>query len=127
MAALAQGARLPVVKNALGNSTRSILFRDVRLGRTGGRFRKGTGCESLLQSGMNSSIRLSSAAWTSWKAHKGRRFHTSHIVASSPAEEEAAAEAAARENPLSKEDLVDFLRSGCKPKSDWRSATVYCN
>lgn len=47
------------------------------------------------------------------------RFHTSHIVASSPAE--IAKDVGDRKNPLTKQDLVAHLRSGCKPKEEWRS------
>lgn len=93
-ATLAQGAMIPV-----------------RLGTRSGRL--------LQDRGSGGSVRVG------WKATKGRRrFHTSHIVASSPAEEEAEA-AAAREHPLRKEDLVAFLRSGCKPKAAWRVGTEH--
>ena len=48
------------------------------------------------------------------------RFHTLHVVASSPVE--IAKDAGGRKNPLTKQDLVAHLRSGCKPKEEWRSA-----
>jgi glutamate--cysteine ligase len=77
--------------------------------------RLGTRSGRLLQDrGSGGSVRVS------WKGR--RRFHTSHIVASSPAEEEAAA---ARAHPLRKEDLVAFLQSGCKPKAEWRIGTEH--
>jgi len=54
------------------------------------------------------------------KSSPGRRFHTSHIVASSPAEK-VQDDVGDRKNPLTKQDLVAHLRSGCKPKEEWRS------
>lgn len=44
-----------------------------------------------------------------------------HIVAASPPGEEVAV----RPEPLTKQDLVAYLASGCKPKEKWRS--VFCS
>lgn len=43
-----------------------------------------------------------------------------HVVAASPPGEEVAV----RAEPLTKQDLVAYLASGCKPKQKWRS--VFC-
>ena len=39
-----------------------------------------------------------------------------------PVRTAAAAEPATATKPLTKQDLVDYIRSGCKPKADWRCA-----
>lgn len=112
--AFAPGTVTAFGKNAMGSI---VHMRWHRAGSRGGA--NGSGRVSF----RDRNVVRSAPAWTSWRPHEGR--HTSHIVASSPAVEEAAAKAAARGKDLTKEDLVDFLRSGCKPKSEWRIGTEH--
>lgn len=112
--ASALGTTTALVKNTICSITHGRCDREGSRGGANGSgrvsFRDGNAVRSV-------------PAWPSRKLHKGR--HLSHIVASSPAVEEAAAKAAAREKGLTKEDLVEFLRSGCKPKSEWRIGTEH--
>lgn len=53
---------------------------------------------------------------------KGLRRGYRAIVAASPPTEDAVIAA----EPLTKEDLVGYLASGCKPKEKWRCSFVLC-
>jgi glutamate--cysteine ligase len=62
-------------------------------------------------------VRLpSTAGW-------GRRRGRGGAVAASPPTEEAVQ----MTEPLTKEDLVAYLVSGCKPKENWRSEASVCS
>ncbi|GAB2224590.1 hypothetical protein Droror1_Dr00005352 [Drosera rotundifolia] len=53
---------------------------------------------------------------------KGGSKHGSRlVVAASPPMEDAVVAA----EPLTKEDLVSYLASGCKPKEKWRLLSIY--
>lgn len=52
---------------------------------------------------------------------RSRVGRKSQIVAASPPAEELAV----RTEPLTKQDLVAYLASGCKPKEKWRSAFLF--
>lgn len=54
------------------------------------------------------------------KPQKGNRFQLSRIVASNPVAVETPTQVASRVNPFTKNDLVAYLESGCRPKKDWR-------
>jgi len=61
-------------------------------------------------------VRLPPAAMT------GRRRRGGAVAASPPTEE-----AVQMTEPLTKDDLVAYLISGCKPKENWRSAASKCS
>lgn len=55
-------------------------------------------------------------SWSSVGTDVGRRQGHRLIVAASPPTEDAVVAT----EPLTKQDLVDYLASGCKPKEKWR-------
>ena len=71
-------------------------------------------CVSLSSLSWNSAKRAKFLCLNSFKKGLPRRFRT--IVAASPPTEDAVIAA----EPLTKEDLVGYLASGCKPKEQWR-------
>ncbi|XP_002974231.2 glutamate--cysteine ligase, chloroplastic isoform X1 [Selaginella moellendorffii] len=73
-------------------------------------------------SSLHYSIMLSrSPAPLSGDSNRSRKKMRSSIVAAAPAAEDRITKAA----PLTKLDLVDYLASGCKPKSRWRIGTEH--
>lgn len=60
-------------------------------------------------------VELSQIGWNGEK-RRGLRKRCDLVVAASPPTEDAVVDT----EPLTKEDLVNYLVSGCKPKDKWR-------
>lgn len=76
-------------------------------------------CVNLSSLSWNSAKRTKVLSLGSFKKGRARGFRT--IVAASPPTEDAVVAA----EPLTKEDLVGYLASGCKPKEQWRIGTEH--